>query len=190
VAAPLLGLLLGNPAEGVVVGLLFELLFLESLPVGAFIPDQGLFPALMAITIISVESNPAVLPTAVIVSLPSIAANRWADARWRRGNEKLFNRAEVYVRLGRPDLAEIQHLKGILSAVFLHFWAFLLSSAVLVPVCAIVLEVIPRSSVFLAMAALIPFLTGLAAVSADRIRRGGWIGFAVGLSLGVISTMV
>jgi len=190
VASSLLGLLLGCPAEGVVVGLIFELLFLDSLPVGSFIPDQALFPALTAVVIIGVEQIPGILPAAVIVSLPSLAANRWADTQWRRKNERAFNRAEVYVRLGRSDLAEMQHRFALMRAGFFHFVAFLFSCSILVPVCGIVVKGIPYSAAFLTAAAAVPFLTGLAALSADRVRKRGWIGFAVGLSFGVLTGLV
>lgn len=190
VAASLLSLLLGCPAEGVVVGLIFELLFLDSLPVGSFIPDQALFPALTAVVIVGVGQAPGVLPVAVIVAIPSLAASRWADTQWRRSNERIYNKAEIYLRLGRSDLAEMQHRFAVLRAGFFHFLAFLFSCSILVPVCGIVVKGIPGSPAFLTVAAAVPFLTGLAALSADRVRRRGWIGFAVGLSFGVLTGLV
>jgi len=187
VAAPLLGLFLGYFTEGVVIGLVFELLFLDSLPVGSFIPNQALFPALLAVVMVGTGQAQGALPTAIVVSLPSLIADRWADMRWMRGNEKIFNKAEVYVRLGRSDLAEMQHRLGILKAGVYHFAAFFFSCVLLVPVFGIAVSKIPGLPGLLAVAAAVPFLTGLAALSANRLQNRGWIGFAVGLSFGVLT---
>ena len=192
IAAPLLGLLMGCPAEGVLIGLIFELLFLDSLPVGSFVPLEALFPALVAVVMIGTGYVPrSALPVALMVSLPSVVADRWADYRWRRGNERIFSRAEAYVRLGRLDLVQIQMVSAILRAGFLHFLAFSLSCAVLVPAAAMVAEKTPSLSGLLLAAALVPLLTGLAAFSSRRLRRGkDWMGFAAGIFFGLLAGLM
>jgi mannose/fructose/N-acetylgalactosamine-specific phosphotransferase system component IIC len=187
VAAPLLGLLLNCPAEGVVVGLVFELLFLSSLPVGSFIPDQALFPALVAVVMIGTDEMNGVLPVAIVLALPSFIMNRWADRRWRRSNERAFYKAEVYVRLGRVDLAEMVHRLAILRAGFYHMIGFLLSCAVLVPVHRLIVKGTGGFSGILVAVALVPFFTGLAALTADHARGRGWAGLAVGMIAGVLA---
>jgi len=192
VAAPLLGLLMGCPAEGVLIGLIFELLFLDSLPVGSFVPLEALYPALLSVVVIGTGQVPrSALPIALVVSLPSVVADRWADNRWRRVNERIFSRAEAYVRLGRLDLVQIQMVLAILQAGFFNFLAFLLSSAVLVPMAAVVAEKLPALPGLLLAAALVPILTGLAALSSRRLRKGKeWIGFAAGVFFGLLAGLV
>lgn len=188
VAAPILGLLMGCPTEGVIIGLLFELLFLDSLPVGSFVPLEPLFPALLSVVLIGTgQIPPQALPIALLLSLPSVLADRYADRRWRRSNKKIFDRAQVYVRLGRVDLAQIQMGLAILHSGFFHFLAFLFSCAVLVPLGGLVAGKTVGFSGLLLATALAPFLTGLAALSSNRLRKkGGWIGFATGLFFGLL----
>jgi mannose/fructose/N-acetylgalactosamine-specific phosphotransferase system component IIC len=186
VAAPLLGLLLGYPAEGVITGLVFELLFLSSLPIGSFIPFQALFPALLAVVMIRADGTNGILPAAIILALPSVAMDRLADIRWMRSNERAFNKAEIYVRLGRADLAEMVHRLAILRAGVYHAAAFLFSAAILVPAYSLTVRGMGGFSGILATAALVPFFTGLAALTADHNKGKGWIGFAVGMVIGVL----
>lgn len=189
VAAPLLGLFMGNPAEGIVIGLLFELLFLESLPVGSFVPLEALYPALLTVVMIGAGQVPrSALPVAMMVSLPSVLADRWADDRWRRSNERIFNRAEVYVRLGRPNLAQAQVGLAIFKAASFHFLAFLLSCAVLVPLGRVAAGRFPGLSGLLTAVAVVPLLAGLAVLSADRLgKKEGWVGLAAGLFFGLLA---
>ncbi len=192
VAALFLGILMGCPAEGLLIGLILELLFLDSLPVGSFVPLEPLFPALVSVVMIGTGIvSISALPVALVISLPSIIADRWADSRWRRTNEQIFNRAEAYARLGRLDLVQLQMALAILRAGFFHFLAFFLSCAVLVPAAAIAAEKTSTVSGILLPIALVPLLTGLAAFSSRRIRRGkDLMGFAAGIFLGLLAGLV
>lgn len=189
VAAPLLGFLMGFPMEGVVTGLVFELLFLDSLPVGSFVPFEPLFPALLSVVLIGTgQVPPSALPMALVISLPSVVADQWAEVRWRRSNEHIFNRAQACVRLGRVDLAQIQMGLAIFRTGFFHFIAFLFSCAVLVPAGGVLTVRLAGLSGFFLVAALVPLLTGLSAFSRSRLReKGGWIQFAAGLFFGFLA---
>jgi len=192
VAAPLLGLLMGIPTVGVVTGLVFELLFLDSLPVGSFVPFEPLFPALLSVVLVGTgQVPPSALPMALVISLPSMVADQWAEVRWRRSNEHVFNRAQACVRLGRVDLAQIQMGFAIFLTAFFHFTAFLFSCAILVPAGRVLAVILPDLSGFFLVAALVPLLTGLSAFSRSRLhKKEGWIQFAAGLFFGLLAGLV
>lgn len=187
VAAPMLGILTGCLVEGVIAGLVFELIFLDSLPVGAYIPDQALFPALLAVLMVKVDGAADALPAAIVLALPSLFLDRFADRRWRRINERTFRKAKVYLRLGRADLAERLHRLSILRAALYHMAAFLVSCAVLIPVYRLIVDGDGGfQGIFLAVG-IVPFLVGLAALTASHVKGKGWIGFAIGLAFGALA---
>jgi PTS system mannose-specific IIC component len=185
VAAPLLGFLSGCPVEGIIAGLVFELLFLNSLPVGSFIPDQALFPALLSVLMVKIDGGLTAMPAAVIVALPSLFLDRLADRRWRRRNERAFHKAEVYIRLGRADLAERLHRIAILRAGLYNMLAFLLSCVFLIPLYSLVLGRFNGIPVLFSSTGMVPFLAGLAALTVGHVQGTRWIGFGIGLALGI-----
>ena len=188
VSALIMGAILGHPFEGAVIGLIYEVFFLDSLPVGSFIPYHPLFPSLVSVLLVCMYEGPRqnveVIGLAILMGVPTIALDRAVNIQWRRSNEKAFHRAMVYLRLGRTDLVQLQHVMSALRAGLYHGGSFLLSGAVLVPVFNLVLN----GSVFLpqrmAVVAMIPFFMGLASLTSDRTSRKGWKGLAAGLVAG------
>ena len=188
VSAFILGMVLGCPFEGAIVGLIYELVFLGSLPVGSFIPYHPLFPSLMTVLLIAMyegaRSPIELIGMAVLFGAPTAYLDRVVNIQWRRSNESAFHRAMVYLRLGRIDLVQLQHVLSSLRAGLYHGASFLLTGIVLVPVFNTLL----KSSDFLparfAIVAMLPFFMGIAGLAADRTARKGWKGFSVGLALG------
>ncbi|MDF1534946.1 MAG: PTS sugar transporter subunit IIC [bacterium] len=189
VAAPIMGFVLGCPAEGALIGLAYELLFLRSLPVGSFIPAHPLFPSLVSVLLVGTYSGPesgtALIGPAILFGLPATALDQAVNVLWRRSNEGTFYRAESYVRLGREKLAERAHLFALARAGVFHAVAFLLSGGIIVPLFGAVMGEFKNLAGLLAVVAVVPFLTGLAGLAADRTDRRGWLGFASGLAVGI-----
>ena len=188
VSAFILGVALGCPAEGAVIGLLYELLFLESLPVGSFIPCHPLFPSLISVFLVGMYQGPAqpieLVGLAVLLGAPTAFLDRIVNVAWRRSNERAFHRAMVYLRLGRTDLVQLQHVLSVLRAGLYHGGSFLMTGVALVPIFNLVLkssEYLPQR---LVVVALIPFFMGLAGLVSDRTAKKGWKGFTAGLVLG------
>ena len=188
VAAPILGLVLGCPVEGSIVGLIYELFFLNSLPVGSFIPHHPLFPSLISVLLIGMYSGPRpameLIGLAVLVGVPTVFFDRAVNIHWRRSNEKTFHRAMVYLRLGRTDLVQLQHLMSALRAGLFHGGSFLLAGAILVPSFNALLKSSGHLPARFTIVAMLPFFIGLAGIASDRTAKKGWKGFALGLVLG------
>ncbi len=189
VAAPIMGFVLGCPAEGALIGLTYELLFLRSLPVGSFIPNHPLFPSLVSVLLVGTYSGPesgtALIGPAILLGLPTFVLDQVVDVLWRRSNEETFYRAEAYIRLGRGKLAELVHLLALLRAGAFHAAAFLLSGGILIPLFGAVMGEFRNLVGLLAVVAVVPFLTGLAGLAATRTDRRGWLGFAASLAVGI-----
>lgn len=189
VAALILGLVLGCPAEGIIVGLIYEMFFLASLPVGSFIPHHPLFPSLISVLLIGMYQGPRptleLIGLAVLFGVPTVFLDRAVNIHWRRSNEKAFHRAMVYLRLGRTDLVQLQHLLSALRAGLYHGGSFLLAGAILVPSFNILMKGWEQLPARLTIVAMLPFFAGLAGLASDRTAKKGWKGFTLGLVLGV-----
>lgn len=188
VASFILGLVLGVPAEGVILGLIYELFFLSSLPVGSFIPHHPLFPSLISVLLIGMYPGPRptmeLIGLAVLFGVPTVFLDRAVNIHWRRSNEKAFHRAMVYLRLGRTDLVQLQHLMSALRAGLYHGGSFLLAGTVLVISFNFLIKGSGPLLARFSIVAMLPFLTGLAGLASDRTARRGWKGFTLGLVLG------
>ncbi len=188
VSAFIMGLILGCPTEGAIVGLIYELFFLSSLPVGSFIPYHPLFPSLISVLLVSMYggSRPTVelVGLAVLFGVPTVFVDRFVNIQWRRSNERAFHRAMVYLRLGRTDLVQLQHIVSGLRAGVYHGVSFLLTGVVLVPIFNLLLMKKGFMPERFTVVAMLPFLIGLAGLSSDRTARKGWTGFTLGLLAG------
>ncbi len=188
VSGLVMGVILGCPVEGAIVGLIYELLFLGSLPVGSFIPYHPLFPSLISVLLIGMYEGPRppieLIGLAVLFGAPTAFLDRAVNIQWRRSNEKSFHRAMVYLRLGRTDLVQLQHVLSGLRAGLYHGGSFLLTGVVLVPVFNTLLKSSDFLPERLAIVAMLPFFIGLARLASDRTARKGWKGFALGLTAG------
>ncbi len=188
VSALIMGVVLGCPVEGAVVGLIYELLFLGSLPAGSFIPYHPLFPSLISVLLIGMYEGPRgpmeIVGLAVLLGAPTVFLDRAVNVRWRRSNERAFHRAMVYLRLGRTDLVQLQHVLSSLRAGLFHGVSFLLTGAILVPFFNALLKSFEYLPERFAIVAIVPFFIGLASLGSDRTARKGWKGFTLGLALG------
>lgn len=188
VSSLILGLVLGCPTEGAVVGLVYELLFLSSLPVGSFIPFHPLFPSLVSVLLLSIYGGPEppleLLGLAILLGAPTVFLDRTVNIQWRRSNERSFRKAMVYLRLGRTDLVQLQHVLAGLRAGLYHGGSFFLTAVILVPVFNSIVKYSGLWPERLTVVAMLPFLVGLAGLVPDRTARRGWKGFTLGLAAG------
>jgi mannose/fructose/N-acetylgalactosamine-specific phosphotransferase system component IIC len=188
VSALIMGTVLGCPVEGAIVGLIYELLFLGSLPVGSFIPYHPLFPSLVSVLLIGMYEGPRppieLIGLAVLFGMPTTFLDRAVNIQWRRSNERAFHRAMVYLRLGRTDLLQLQHVLSALRAGLYHGGSFLLTGVALVPLFNTILKSPHYLPERLVVVAMLPFFIGLAGIASDRTVRNGWKGFTLGLVLG------
>ena len=124
VAASLMGWLAGAPAIGLQVGVMLELLWLARLPVGAAVPPDDTQVA-VAGTVLAVffsgvypDAGREIIILCLIISLPFGKIGQYFDHFARQFNNRLPRTAETMIIQGNLHLAEMQHLRGLLSFSF------------------------------------------------------------------------
>ena len=121
VAAPLTGLVLGNPLLGLEVGMLLELLWLGRLPVGAAIPPDDTQVAVGATVLafsmgqmLDLVGMPMVL-LAVLVAIPLGKFGQIFDRLARNVNDRLAVAGLKSLGNGNTNGLERRHLMGLIS---------------------------------------------------------------------------
>lgn len=121
VAAPLTGLVLGNPLLGLEVGMLLELLWLGRLPVGAAIPPDDTQVAVGATVLafsmgqmLDLVGMPMVI-LAVLVAIPLGKFGQIFDRLARKVNDRLAVAGLKALGNGNTNGLERRHLVGLIS---------------------------------------------------------------------------
>ena len=121
VAAPLTGLVLGNPLLGLEVGMLLELLWLGRLPVGAAIPPDDTQVAVGATVLafsmgqmLNLVGMPMVI-LAVLVAIPLGKFGQIFDRLARNVNDRLAVAGLKSLGNGNTNGLERRHLMGLIS---------------------------------------------------------------------------
>jgi PTS system mannose-specific IIC component len=121
VAAPLTGLVLGNPLLGLEVGMLLELLWLGRLPVGAAIPPDDTQVAVGATVLafsmgqmLDLVGMPMVI-LAVLVAIPLGKFGQIFDRLARNVNDRLAVAGLKALSNGNANGLERRHLMGLIS---------------------------------------------------------------------------
>ncbi|MHB8769651.1 MAG: PTS sugar transporter subunit IIC [Syntrophales bacterium] len=139
VAAPVIGLILGDPYTGLIAGAFIELLWVDRLPIGNYLPPNDTVVSIL-ITAASIQSahllggpSRELLVLAVLIIAPlGILAQR-LDLWLGRGNEKL---AEAALRdASRGDVRSVsrRHLFAILRSFLLAVVFIFASLAAVIP---------------------------------------------------------
>jgi PTS system mannose-specific IIC component len=124
VCGPLTGWVIGQPAIGLLIGALIELLWLGRLPVGAAIPPDDTQVAvgatLLSVTMLDVfaVSSTAVVLLSLLIAMPLGKVGQFFDRRVRHRNARLVRQAEADLNEGRIAAAPHRHWKGILYFAF------------------------------------------------------------------------
>jgi len=155
VLAPIIGLLCGNGAVGLFVGVLIELLWISDLPVGAAIPsDDTLFAAVASGVITTIVTSRNISDPVSIGSLtflvfatmiPLASQGKKIDIMVRKYNEGILTEMETRLLVGNPDQAVSLHLKGLIHFLVCNFVAILVSSAILLLAMPHLHSLIPES---------------------------------------------
>ena len=133
VAAPVIGLILGDPYTGLIVGAFIELFWIDRLPIGAYFPPNDTIAAIL-ITASSIESahylgnlSQGLIVLAVLLFLPLGVLARQMELWLCRGNERLADAALADAARGDVRSIARRHLTAILKA-YLYPAAFILVS--------------------------------------------------------------
>jgi len=133
VAAPVIGLILGDPYTGLVAGAFIELFWIDRLPIGAYIPPNDTMAAIL-ITAAAVGSGrilgelpQGLIALAVLIFVPLGIAAQKMDRLIVMGNERPAR--EALEDAAKGDIREIarKHLAAILKTYLLSTFFILIA---------------------------------------------------------------
>ncbi len=125
VAAPIIGLILGDPYTGLIAGAFIELFWIDRLPIGAYIPPNDTMAAIL-ITASSIESarllgniSQGLIALSVLIFIPFGVLGQRMELWIIQGNEKLTR--DALNDAARGDIRSIarKHLSAILKTYLL-----------------------------------------------------------------------
>jgi PTS system mannose-specific IIC component len=111
VVAGITGLMLGNPAVGLAVGSLVELLWMGGVPIGSLVPPDGTIAAAMAAAVAITLGKEAVLPGStaaasalgVLVAVPVGVLGARSEVLQRVMTNRISRRADAELEAGKVD---------------------------------------------------------------------------------------
>ncbi len=121
VAAPVIGFILGDPYTGLIAGAFIELIWIDRLPIGAYIPPNETMTAIL-VTASSIESahllgniSQGLIALSVLIFIPLGVLAQRMELWINQGNEKLTR--EALNDAARGDIRGIarKHLSAILK---------------------------------------------------------------------------
>ncbi|SES84335.1 PTS sugar transporter subunit IIC [Anaerobranca gottschalkii] len=115
VSAPIIGLILGDLQTGILVGVLLELLWVGTLPVGATVPPESTFAAVntVAIAILTGFTDVSSLILIFIFLIPFLYIASFFEDKIRGKNNKLTIIAEKLIEEGKLDKLVRLHFLGL-----------------------------------------------------------------------------
>lgn len=126
VAIPLLGLLIGDPVSGLMLGALVQLLWMSSSLFGATVPPNETAAGLAIGGMVFLfdaqhaANAPAVWALAVLLGAPVSLLGRWLEQYNDRANLRLARRADAGARMGRPAVIDLVPWRGLLRTFVLN----------------------------------------------------------------------
>ena len=109
VCGPIIGLLLGQLGAGVLVGALFELIWIGNLPLGGHLPPNECLGTIVATATIIIACPPGATPTRALIVLgfltgpPAARLGIWGERLIRRSNATIEAKLHAYLAEGRVN---------------------------------------------------------------------------------------
>jgi PTS system mannose-specific IIC component len=132
VIAPLIGLLLHNPYAGLIIGALIELIWIDRLPIGNYVPPNDSLTAVVATSIAVITGSklggapPQLMALSVLLAIPCGLLARQMDVQIMKSNDILSDKALLDAKENNIRAIEHKNYFGLMK-VFLFYFAFLLS---------------------------------------------------------------
>lgn len=119
VAAPMVGLVLGDALTGLLAGALLELLWIDRIPIGPYVPPHDTFVAVLATAGAILAAPPGASPPRELIALSVLlfAPAAWLGQRMeillRRWNERWVSRALDDANAGDPAMLSRRHVSAL-----------------------------------------------------------------------------
>jgi len=200
VAAPVMGLLLGNFAYGIAVGIVLQLIWLPSLQIGAAIVcNSTLASVLVTASTIEVSNSlsqpagsfPSIAAFSLFLSLPLLIIEQKMDIFVRKTNVFWVKEAEKLINNGKSSLIGVINLSGIIFFFIKNFIFLLLSTIVIATVIKKSYFFLPVNFIegFNLFFGLMPLL-GIAVVLESVLLKRNYIYFFLGIVTTILLNLI
>lgn len=139
VIAPLMGLLLGNLYAGLIIGAIIELIWIDRLPIGTYIPPNDSLTAVLAVAIALISGSatggvtPQIIALAVILAIPFGSLAKQMDVMIIQSNNVLSDQALRDAQENNLRAIERKNYMGLLKVFFFYGVFLLAAQAVVIP---------------------------------------------------------
>ena len=139
VIAPLMGLLLGNLYAGLIIGAIIELIWIDRLPIGTYIPPNDSLTAVLAVAIALISGSatggvtPQIIALAVILAIPFGSLAKQMDVMIIQSNNVLSDQALRDAQENNLRAIERKNYRGLLKVFFFYGVFLLAAQAVVIP---------------------------------------------------------
>jgi len=139
VIAPLMGLLLGNLYAGLIIGAIIELIWIDRLPIGTYIPPNDSLTAVLAVAIALISGSatggvtPQIIALAVILAIPFGSLAKQMDVMIIQSNNVLSDQALRDAQENNLRAIERKNYLGLLKVFFFYGVFMLAAQAVVIP---------------------------------------------------------
>ena len=126
VAAPILGFVFNDPLTGLAAGAFIELIWIDRLPIGTYIPPNESLVAVVitGATILAGQSlghtTKELLALSILICIPLGRMSQWLDKRIIESNDNLSISAIEDAKVGNLDGLSRRHLHAVAKYFFIY----------------------------------------------------------------------
>ncbi|HDQ04411.1 MAG TPA: hypothetical protein ENN23_07615 [Deltaproteobacteria bacterium] len=194
VIAPIIGLLLNNPFAGLLIGAFIELIWIDRIPVGTYVPPNDSIAAIIATSTAIIAGQqvggvfPELISLSILIALPFGILAKQADVMIIKSNNSRSDEALEDARNNKFRKIELMIFLG-LSKVFVFTFLYLLFvQSVLIPLVIWAYPILPDAAIKTLLFAnyFLPLLGIAVAINTFKLRGVIPVFCAIFLILAVI----
>jgi mannose PTS system EIIC component len=139
VIAPLVGLLLHHLYAGMIIGAMIELIWIDRLPIGTYIPPNDSIAAVSAISIAAIAGpklggvTPQIIALSVLIGIPCGLIAKQIDVKIIESNNALSDQALIDAQENNIRAVEQKTYLGLAKVFLSYFLLLLAAQSVFIP---------------------------------------------------------
>ncbi len=139
VVAPVIGLLLNNPYAGLIIGVLVELLWIDRIPVGTYIPPNDTIVAVLATSIAVLAgqnlggTTPQIIALAILLAVPLGIIAKQMEIFIINSNNDLSDQALEDAKTGNIKAIEQKNYLSLIKVYLITVLYLFVAQSLLVP---------------------------------------------------------
>ncbi|HEX7415820.1 MAG TPA: PTS sugar transporter subunit IIC [Smithellaceae bacterium] len=151
VIAPLIGLLLGNPYAGLVIGAIVELIWIDHIPVGSYLPPNDSIVAVVATSTAVIAGQklggvfPELIALSLLMSIPCGILAKRMDSLIIKSNDSLSDQALEDAKKSNIRAIEKKVYSGLIKVFSFDVFYLLVIQATFIPLVIWVYPKLPAT---------------------------------------------